>query len=241
MREIDLAAYLRRIGHQGSTEPTVETLRALHLAHVTTFPFENLSSWSGHPVSLALADLETKFVRRKRGGYCFEGNTLFAAVLRQLGFKVALLIARVRWMQPPDVDQPRAPTCCCAWKSTANHGSPTSDSARSAKRCRSNSTPMPSQPTPHEPRRFRRENGIVTHQIGIGPDRWEDVYCFDLHEAVPMDFEVANWFVSTHPESLFRHHALRHPAARGSPADPGFRGIHPPTSRRPDRKTPGRR
>ena len=107
MREIDLAAYLRRIGHQGSTEPTVETLRALHLAHVTTFPFENLSSWSGHPVSLSLADLETKFVRRKRGGYCFEGNTLFAAVLRQLGFKVSLHIARVRWMQPPDVETPR--------------------------------------------------------------------------------------------------------------------------------------
>jgi N-hydroxyarylamine O-acetyltransferase len=60
------------------------------------------------------------------------------------------------------------------------------------------------QETPHEARRYRERDGIVTQQIRIGPDRREDVYSFDLHQAAAMDFEVANWFVSTHPESLFR-------------------------------------
>lgn len=203
MSQIDLTSYFQRIGYQGATEPTVENLTAIHLAHVFAFPFENLNSWSGKPVSLAPADIEAKFVHQKRGGYCFEGNTLFAAVLRQLGYQVTLLIARVRWMQPPDVETPRSHMLMRVdidgrpWIADVGFGAV------------GQTVPLALdtdevQHTPHEPRRYRRQNGIVTHQIGIGGDRWEDVYCFDLYEAVPMDFEMANWFVSTHPESLFR-------------------------------------
>jgi arylamine N-acetyltransferase len=55
-----------------------------------------------------------------------------------------------------------------------------------------------------EPRRYQFHNDIVTHQIETAPDQWENVYSFDLRESLPMDYEVANWFISTHPESLFR-------------------------------------
>ena len=203
MEKIDLEAYLERIGYRGSTEPTADTLRDIHLAHVTTFPFENLDSWAGKPVSLRLADIEHKFVRAGRGGYCFEGNTLFQAVLRQLGYQVSPLIARVRWMQPPDVETPRTHMLLrveiddVIWIADVGFGAV------------GQTVPLlldtlDEQPTPHEARRYRTDNGIVTQQIQIGPDRWEDVYSFDLHPAVPMDFEVANWFISTHPESLFR-------------------------------------
>src|SRR5690606_4216893 len=104
----DLDAYLERIGHGGPTPPTAETLRALHYAHTTTFVFENLDNWTGRHVSLDLANIEDKFVRRKRGGYCFETNSLFAAVLRQLGFTLHPLAARVIWMQPPGVRSARS-------------------------------------------------------------------------------------------------------------------------------------
>lgn len=203
MSSIDLDSYLRRIGYQGSLEPTVETLHALHLAHVLTFPFENLNSWNKRPVSLSLHDIESKFVNEQRGGYCFEGNTLFAAVLRQLGYQVSSLIARVRWMRPPEEKTARSHMLLqveidgATWIADVAFGAV------------GQTVPLKlvadlTQDTPHEARRYRMENGIVTQQMRIGEDRWEDVYLFDLHEAVPIDFEVANWYISTHPESLFR-------------------------------------
>jgi len=203
METIDLEAYLERIGYRGSTDPTADTLCALHLAHVTTFPFENLDSWSGRRVSLRLKDIEGKFVRAGRGGYCVEANLLFQAVLRQLGYEVSPLIARVRWMQPPEAETPRTHMLLHVKMDEANWIADVGFGAVGQ------TVPLlldtdDAQSTPHEARRYRREKGIITQQIQIGPDRWEDVYCFDLHQAVPMDFEVANWFVSTHPESLFR-------------------------------------
>lgn len=203
MSSIDLDSYLRRIGYQGSREPTVETLRALHLAHVFTFPFENLNSWNKLPVSLSLPDIENKFVKEHRGGYCFEGNTLFSAVLRQLGYQVSSLIARVRWMRPPEELTARSHMLLrveidgTTWLADVAFGAI------------GQTVPLKleadiTQHTPHEPRRYQMKNGIVTQQMRIGDDRWEDVYLFDLHEAVPIDFEVANWYISTHPESLFR-------------------------------------
>lgn len=203
MTTIDLPAYFERIGHEGPAEPTLETLKALHLAHVYTFPFENLNSWGELPVSLNLADIAAKFIHARRGGYCFEGNTLFAAVLRQLGYQVSPLIARVRWMQPAGVRTPRTHMLLRVeidgrtWIADVGFGAVGQTVPLALE-------PDVIQPTTHEPRRYRLENDVFTQQIQIGPDRWEDVYQFDLHEAVPMDFEVANWFVSTHPESLFR-------------------------------------
>ena len=73
-----------------------ETLRRVHVAHRETFLFENLTIQQGGGISLALGDLERKFLDEGGGGYCFEHNTLFAAALRDLGFTVATLLARVR-------------------------------------------------------------------------------------------------------------------------------------------------
>ncbi len=96
-----LEAYLAKIGVTGPHDPGVATLRRLHLAHRETFLFENLSIQRGAGISLALPDLERKFLDEGCGGYCFEHNTLFAAALRSLGFRVVALLARVR-SGPPD-------------------------------------------------------------------------------------------------------------------------------------------
>lgn len=93
---VDFAAYAERIGFQGEATSTFATLAGLHLAHVTTVPFENADILLGRGISLDLPDLERKIVRERRGGYCFEQNTLFAAVLEDLGFGVTGLAARVR-------------------------------------------------------------------------------------------------------------------------------------------------
>lgn len=93
--EIDLDAYLARIGYDGERAPTVAALRALVAAHTTSIPFENLEAVLGRPVPLDVASLQDKLVRRRRGGYCYENVGLFAAALERFGFGVTGLSGRV--------------------------------------------------------------------------------------------------------------------------------------------------
>lgn len=92
---MDISRYLQRLNYSGPTEPTAETLRQLQLAHLQTVPFENLSIHSSEPIVLNDKALFEKIVERHRGGFCYELNGLFAGLLRQLGFKVTMLSARV--------------------------------------------------------------------------------------------------------------------------------------------------
>ena len=92
---METAAYLKRINYTGSLEPTAETLRNLQVAHLLTVTFENLSIHAGEPIVLEDNALFSKIVERRRGGFCYEANGLFAALLRALGFEVAMLAAGV--------------------------------------------------------------------------------------------------------------------------------------------------
>lgn len=92
---MNVKAYLERINYHGSLEPTAETLRALQVAHLLTVPFENLSIHAHEPIVLDDEALFTKIVENRRGGFCYEANGLFAALLRALGFNVTMLSAEV--------------------------------------------------------------------------------------------------------------------------------------------------
>ncbi|MGP3973134.1 arylamine N-acetyltransferase family protein [Streptomyces sp. 8N114] len=94
--QLDLEAYLARLGYEGERAPTLETLRALHRAHVLSVRWDNLDSFLYRSVSLDLADLQDKLVRRGRGGYCYEHATLYAAALERLGFRFTALSGRVQ-------------------------------------------------------------------------------------------------------------------------------------------------
>ncbi|HUP61055.1 MAG TPA: arylamine N-acetyltransferase [Thermoanaerobaculia bacterium] len=88
-------AYLSRIGYEGPRDPTPETLRALHERHMLSVPFENLDIHWQRPIVVDAARCIEKIVREQRGGFCYELNGAFAALLRTLGFDVTLLSARV--------------------------------------------------------------------------------------------------------------------------------------------------
>ncbi|MGW7490104.1 arylamine N-acetyltransferase family protein [Streptomyces sp. NPDC054786] len=88
-------AYLTRIGAEGPTSPDAEALRALHLSHLRTVPFENLSIHLGEEIVLAEQPLLDKIVGARRGGFCYELNGAFAMLLGALGYEVELLSARV--------------------------------------------------------------------------------------------------------------------------------------------------
>ena len=92
---MNVDAYLARIGFLGPTPHSAETLRALHVSHMRTVPFENLDIWLGRPIVCDQERFLHKIINLRRGGFCYELNGAFAALLRALGFSVTLLSGRV--------------------------------------------------------------------------------------------------------------------------------------------------
>ncbi|MFC7841292.1 arylamine N-acetyltransferase [Streptomyces sp. NPDC057382] len=95
MNPSQVDAYLRRLGVDQPAWPTVDALRDLHLRHLQTVPFENLSVHLGEEIVLEEKRLLDKVVGARRGGFCYELNGAFGALLAALGYDVTLLAARV--------------------------------------------------------------------------------------------------------------------------------------------------
>ena len=92
---MDTKAYLERIGYRGPTRPSANVLRRLHRRHLLSVPFENLDIHLGRPIILSEDAFYDKIIKHHRGGFCYELNGSFAALLKKLGFKVSMLSARV--------------------------------------------------------------------------------------------------------------------------------------------------
>ena len=94
----DLARYLERLGWpdgEAAITPDLATLQALHAAHMRIIPFENSSVLFGEPIAIDEAALVRKLGVEARGGFCYELNGAFGALLRALGYQVEPLEARV--------------------------------------------------------------------------------------------------------------------------------------------------
>ncbi len=208
----DLDAYFRRIGYRGHTAPTFAALREIHALHAAAIPFENLSPLLGEPVPLDLASLEAKLVRSARGGWCFEQNLLFAHVLEALGFDVTRLAARVRWSVPAGVTTARSHMLM---RVRLEEGDYIADVGFGGVTL---TGPLAliagvEQPTPHEPHRLMAEGAGYRLEARIAGE-WHALYHFDLHEQLQSDYEVSNWYLSTHPASQFLSGVM---AARAAP------------------------
>ena len=100
--------YLARIHYTGPKEPTVEALSELHRCHLLSVPFENLSVFGKEKISLTKDWLFDKIVRRRRGGFCYELNTMFSFLLDYFGFNykthAASVFSRMTGLIAPPVD-----------------------------------------------------------------------------------------------------------------------------------------
>lgn len=197
---LDLDAYLRRIGWTGARAATLETLRALCLRHTASIPFENLDILLGRPIALDLESLVDKIVTHRRGGYCFEQNGLFAAVLRALGFRVATLAGRVRLGISPDVDMPRTHMLL---RVDLPEGPFIADVGFGF----TPTAPLRLEPDTEQKLhlstyRFTRDAAGWTLEIQQ-PTGFTAAYVFTEEPALPVDYEVANHYTSTHPRSHF--------------------------------------
>lgn len=92
---MDMGAYLSRIGYDKPVKPDVPTVRGLQTAHMQSIPFENLDIALKRPLRIDEESIWDKLIRQRRGGFCYELNGLFAWLLKQIGFDLTYLNARV--------------------------------------------------------------------------------------------------------------------------------------------------
>jgi N-hydroxyarylamine O-acetyltransferase len=198
--DIDLPAYFARVGYSGPSDPTLAVLRELSVHHVGQIAFECLDPFLGLPVDLDPATVHAKLVRTRRGGYCHEHNALFHDVLAALGYPVVALGGRVVWAfngKPAPLTHRLTLIDLPEGRFIADVGfggqSPTAPLRLE---------PGLEQVTPHGTYRLARDGEVFGLQLRL-EDRWQTMYEFTLAAQAHVDFEVANWFTSTHPRSLF--------------------------------------
>jgi N-hydroxyarylamine O-acetyltransferase len=197
-----LNKYLARIGFGGPLAPDLPTLAALHAAHVDAIPFEALDPLLGRPVKLDLASLQDKLVDSRRGGYCFEQNTLLKGALEEIGFTVTGLGGRVRWMSPPD--SPLGPRVHMLLKVDLEREPYLVDVGFGA---RVLDTPLRfetdiEQRTAMGAYRLTESDGLYALSAKQ-PTGWRVMYVFNMEPQIPSDYELGNWFTSTNPLAPF--------------------------------------
>lgn len=208
---IDLYQYFQRIGYKGCATSDLITLRSIVMAHATSIPFECLDPLAGLAVSIDLDAIFEKLVSRRRGGYCFEQNALLATALRQIGFDVEELSARVWYNTPQEAIPPRTHVFLAVtvddtrWLADCGLGGSTPSGLMELDRIGIDQALL------GETRRIIHIEGRLVpafmHQVRHS-DVWSDIYEF-TGEAMPKsDQAMANWWTSGHPDSKFRKNLI---------------------------------
>ncbi len=194
--------YLQRLGYDVPPPPTLQTLQDLQLRHVCTFAFESLSTLLHLPVPIDLPSVEQKVLLDGRGGYCYELNQMFLALLQELGFDARGITGRVVMGGPADAHTAR----------THRLSLVTLDGVRYITDVGFGGM-VPSSPlqldteavqaTAHEPYRLTFDGqGSYTLWAQVAGE-WRGLYVFDLQVQADIDYTIGNWYVSTHHESPF--------------------------------------
>ncbi len=200
----DLNAYFERIGYAGRSGADLATVAELMRHQLQAVPFENLDVQAGKAISLVPEDIVAKIVQRRRGGYCYEVNGLFAMALAALG--VPYRFVGCRPMTYP-ARRPRTHMALLAtlegeeWLCDVGFGS---YGMRAPMRL-------------HEAAEVRQDHDRF--QLGLTNEReyllrawvageWANQYCFDLSYHEWIDFMPANWLNSSHPDTLFVQHRV---------------------------------
>jgi N-hydroxyarylamine O-acetyltransferase len=199
--DIDLDAYFRRIGYAGSRVPTLGVLSAVHKHHLNAIPFENLDVLLKRPIRLDPESLQRKLVIDRRGGYCFESNGLLFHVLRAMGFRTTALAARVLFDRP---EFPLPPRSHMLQRVDFDSGSYLVDVAFGGQTPAGllRFEPHTAQATARESCRLVPAGDELDLQALLGTE-WRLLYRIAIHPHLPVDYEQANWHVSTHPDSYF--------------------------------------
>jgi len=207
MTDLQVNAYLQRIGFTGKPGVNFDTLHALQRNHLQTVPYENIDIINNIPISLNLDDIYEKIVVRRRGGYCFELNALFAWLLRSLGFEVKDYFARFL-LNEPEIPMRR------------HHVLGVSFNAERYLCDVGVGLVIPRMP-------IKLAHGVVSEQNGetyklekedflgyivydLKNLQWRELYAFTEEEQIKPDFEVTSYYCEKHPNSIFNKAHMVH-------------------------------
>ncbi|MEU2392538.1 arylamine N-acetyltransferase [Streptomyces sp. NPDC007369] len=205
--QLDLGAYLARIGYDGPVgddgelRPDLATLYAVHRAHTGAIAFESLDVLLGRPVALDVKAIEDKLVHGRRGGYCYEQNSLLAAALERIGFEVSGRGARNRTRGDALLPVTHAvlvvtvdgqPWLCDAGFGHQGPLEPVPLAGPGAEVAQGAWTYAVRE----------EEDGILALSLLRG-DTWRDLYAFSPQRYHPVDYVLLNHYSSTHPRSAF--------------------------------------
>lgn len=203
MASVDLAAYLKRVGLSGALPPTQETLCAIISHHMASIPFEAIDVLLGRDISLDPKAIDDKMLYRQRGGYCFEHTSLLQRVLQTLGFSVENHLARVWVGRMPESPVPAATHASlkvvvddALWLVDVGFGSFMPNAPLAWQ-------PELSQQSAYGAYRLRKTMGGFMVE-SCHDHAWQALYEILDFPWEPIDYQVANYYVSCYPDSHFR-------------------------------------
>ena len=194
-------AYLQRIGFTSAPRLDFDTLHELQCKHLQTIPYENLDILQGVPLSLDVDDLFEKIIVRRRGGYCFELNALFAWLLRSLGFEVEDYFARFL-LNEPVIPMRR------------HHVLGVSFNGERYLCDVGVGLVIPREPIPLAAEVVSKQNGecyklekegflgYVLYELK--KEGWRQLYSFTEEPQLPVDFVATSFYCENYPDSIFR-------------------------------------
>lgn len=199
MKDSALKSYLERIGLSEAVSGDLETLKKLAQAHPKHITFENIDSFTGIVPSIDTTDIFHKLITEKRGGYCYEQNSLFKEVLQSLGFNMKMHLARVLWSSKDGAETARTHMLLTTdiedkkYLVDVGFGSMTL------------TAPIVFNSEQETPNGLFRLISLDDnfYRLDVFKNEWLPIYKFTLEEVQLSDLDMANWYVATGPSSIF--------------------------------------
>lgn len=198
-----LDLYFQRIGYTGSHGANLQTVHDLHLLHLQHIPYENIDVFCHQGVKLDAESLTQKVLLRRRGGYCFQQNGLFALALAALGFKFHSNIARVHRNRPEPggrthqinlVDIDGKTWVCDVGLGGSGFRQPLMLKADVEVEQLGEIYRL------HE----NDVHGYYVQKKISQAHEWEPLYTFKVEATLPIDLEMANFYTSNSDDHIFR-------------------------------------
>ncbi|MGL6127813.1 arylamine N-acetyltransferase family protein [Chryseobacterium artocarpi] len=205
MDNLKLEKYFERIHYSGDRKVNMENVKQIHQLHPKFIPFENIDSYTGTVPSLNTEDIFQKLIIDSRGGYCYEQNLLLHEVLKSMGFNVNLRLGRVVWTREESSSAARTHLLLTVnlddqiYLIDCGFGTATLTSPLLLH----NEEP---QQTPNGLFKISKNNSSYT--LWTWREKWLPVYRFSLDDVELPELEIANWYLSTHPDSGFKNNLI---------------------------------
>ena len=221
-KPFDLYAYLRRINYTGPRTATYDTLTAILQAHIASIPFESFDVLLGRPIRLDPEGLQAKIVTARRGGYCFEHASLMHAALEAIGFAPIRHSSRVLIFEPRHESVRQHMFVTVAIGGATYVVDPGFGPFACTVPIPIDGTPVPTSAPTHRIDREGNDWFLYVTRDGKQIQGWVST----MEEEYPVDFEMMNYYIATHPASFFTHNILASAVTQEGRVNIMNQGVH---------------